>query len=83
MSHYIINLIGETEVDSSSHAEELTDDEIDDMNLLLYTKERFNVCNDAYHELSMTFKALPRSWNVQKRIKSLNKKWKLTDRDTW
>ena len=38
----------------------------DEMNLLLYTKERFNLSNDAYHELSMACKELPRSWQIQK-----------------
>ena len=45
----------------------------------MYTKERFNVSNNAYHELSMTCKELSRSWRVQERIKALNKKWNLTE----
>jgi hypothetical protein len=58
-----INLINENEINTSPHTSEtVTDEEIDDINLLLYTKERFNVSNDAYHELSMTCKELPRSW---------------------
>lgn len=74
-----VNLLGEEEIHTSSHTETLTDKEIDEINLLLYTKERFNVSNEAYNELSMTSKELPRSWRVQQRIKALNAKWNLTD----
>ena len=55
----------------------LTNEDIDAINLLLYTKERFNLSNDAYHELSMLCSELPRSCQVQKRIRELNEKWNL------
>ena len=74
-----INLINEDEIDPSSDTETITNEEIDEINLLLYTKERFNISNDAYHELSMTCKELPRLWKVQERIKSLNRKWKFSE----
>lgn len=74
-----INLVDEGEVNMSSDTETLTNKEIDDINLLLFTKERFNLSNDAYDELSMTCKELPRSWKVQERIRALNKKWNLTE----
>ena len=45
-----INLINEDEIDPSSDTETITNEEIDEINLLLYTKERFNISNDAYHE---------------------------------
>ena len=41
------------------------------MNLLLYTRETLNVSNEAYHELSMICKDLPRSWKVQERKERL------------
>ena len=62
---------------TSSRTETLTDEEGDEINLLLYTKERFNVSNEAYHELSMTCNDLPRSWKMQEMIKTLNSKWNL------
>ena len=74
-----INLVNDEEISTSSHTETLTNEELDDISLLLYTKERFNLSNDAYHELSMTCKELPRSWKVQERIKALNGKWKLSE----
>ena len=72
LSHWLIRIT------LKIHLETLTDEEIDDINFLLYAKERFNISNDAYHELSMTCKELLRSWKVQERIKAFNCKWNLS-----
>ena len=71
-----INFLAENELKFNETTEEetLNDEDIDQINMLLYTKERFNLSNDAYHELSMVCKELPRSWKIQERIKKLNKK---------
>ena len=45
---------------------------------LLYTKDRFGISNQAYHELSMVCKEMPRSCKVKERIKEINKKWNLS-----
>lgn len=73
-----LTLVDNNNIQNSSRAETVTDEEIDDINLLLYTKERFNISNEAYHELSMICKELPRSWKVKERIKALNSKWNLS-----
>lgn len=73
-----ITLVDEENIHPSSQTEVLTDQDIDEINLLLYSKERFNVSNEAYYELSMICKDLPRSWKVQERIKALNSKWNLS-----
>lgn len=52
--------------------------EIDYINLLLYTKDRFGISNQAYHELSMVCKEMPRSCKVKDRIKEINRKWNLS-----
>lgn len=75
----MITLLDEEEVDTSCHTETLTDEEIDKINLLLYTKDRFNISNEAYHELSMTCNGLPKSWRVQEKINYLNAKWSLSE----
>ena len=49
-------------------------DEIDDLNLLLYAKEKFQISNAAYHELSMLYPMLPRTCQLKKRINVLNEK---------
>lgn len=58
-----LTLVDNNNIQYSSRAE--TDEEIDDINLPLYTKERFNISNEVYHELSMICKELPRSWKVK------------------
>ena len=43
------------------------------MNMLLYAKERFNMSNEAYHELSMIFnKCMPRSYVIKRKIQDMN-----------
>ena len=72
-----LTLVDEENIETSSQTEKLTDEDIDEINLLLYTKERFNISNEAYHELTMIFKDLPRSWKIQDRIREINRKWNL------
>ena len=72
--NYPWHLVDEENIKDLSQTETLTDEDIDEMNLLLYTRERLNVSNKAYHELSMIYKDLPRSWKVQERIKAINRK---------
>ena len=40
----------------------------------MYVKEQFNISNQAYHELSMVNKDLPRSYAIQKEILHMNSK---------
>ena len=72
--NYPWHLVDEENIKDLSQTETLTDEDMDEMNLLLYTRERLNVSNEAYHELSMICKDLPRSWKVQERIKAINMK---------
>ena len=67
----------EENIQTSSPTEELTDEDIDEINLLLDTKERFNISNETYHELTMIGKHLTRSWKIQDRVKEMNRKWNL------
>ena len=64
-------LVDEKNIQTSSQTEELTDEDIGEVNLLLYIKERFNVSNEAYHKLTMLFKHLPRSWKIQDTIREI------------
>lgn len=72
----------EENIQTSSPTEELTDEDIDEINLLLDTKERFNISNEAYHELKMIGKHLTRSWKIQDRVKEMNRNV-LLSRDIW
>ena len=75
LEYETLTLVDEENIETSSQTEELTDGDIDEINLLLYNKERFNVSNEAYHELTMICKDLPRSWKIPDRIREINTKW--------
>ena len=49
-----LNLVDEEHIQTSSQTEELTNENIDEVNLPLYIKERFDVSNEAYHKLQMS-----------------------------
>ncbi|KAJ7391196.1 hypothetical protein OS493_019327 [Desmophyllum pertusum] len=57
-----ISLIDEEATAVSFRTETLTNEEIDEINLLLYTKEGFMISNEAYHKLSMGVTG--NSWHV-------------------
>ena len=54
------------------------DKDIERINLLLYTKDRFGTSNQAYHEVAMLCKDMPRSCQITERIKEINQKWNLS-----
>ena len=43
----------------------------------MYAKERFNISNEAYHELSIINKALPRSYLLKNKSRELNKSFNI------
>ena len=56
---------------------DVTGDDIDMVNMLLYIKDRYNVSGGAYHEMTKICKSLPRSYKMKRRIVELNKKWNI------
>ena len=40
---------------------------------VLYTKERYGISDQAYHELSMIDESLPRSWTIKHQLNEMNK----------
>lgn len=52
----------------------LSESDEDVLKKTMYVKERFNISNQAYHELSMVNKDLPRSYAIQKEILHMNSK---------
>ena len=58
-------------VSSNSHNSQ-SDNQLD---MILYVKEKFNLSRETYHELSMFYRNLPCSCKLQKRIQELNKRW--------
>ena len=62
---------------ADSRAVTLPMDDNDDLNLLLYAKEKFRISDAAYHELSMLYPMLPRSCQLKKRTNVLNEQWEI------
>ena len=56
---------------------ELTDNDIDDINMWVYLKDKFNISNEAWHELAMKCKDMPTKYKICKHIDKLNAKWNL------
>ena len=65
-----MNLFG-PDVDS------LTDDQKDTISMTLYVKDRYNVSNDAYHEMGRICRSMPRQYCLKQRISELNKLWNI------
>ena len=50
---------------------------LDDVYMLLYIKEKFNISNKAWSELSFICKDFPSTYSLKKRIEGLNAHWNL------
>ena len=72
------NLFGEGELTCTvSDPKELTNDDLDNINMWLYLKDNFNISNEAWHEIAMKANGVPNTYSIKKRIKELNSKWNL------
>ena len=60
------------------------DQQLDNVDLLLYIKDKFHVSDRAWHEISQISKELPTKCTLKQRIKALNNQWtiKLTPGET-
>ena len=56
---------------------ELTDNDIDDINMWVYLKDKFNISNEAWHELAIKCKDMPTKYKVCKHLDKLNSNWNL------
>ena len=61
-----------------SKPEMISTDDDDDLDLVLYVKDKFGLSDAAYHELSMVYKTLPRSWKLKHLAKCINLKHDIT-----
>ena len=43
----------------------------------LHLKDKFNISNEAWHEIAMTANGVPDTYSIKKRINELNSKWNL------
>ena len=56
---------------------ELTDEDLDDINMWIYIKDKFNISNEAWHELAMKTKQMQNNYRMNNRMKELNANWNL------
>ena len=57
--------------------ERITSSDLDDVHMLLFIKDRFNISNSAYHELPLTCSHLPRGSSLIQRMADINAKWNI------
>ena len=55
----------------------VSEDEIDQLNMLLLVKDQYNVSGWAYHEMASICKRMPRHYKIKKRIQELNRLWNI------
>ena len=73
----LLPLEEELQLNKENEPKELTDGDIDNVNMWLYLKDKFNLSDDAWHEIAMKAKDLPRLYGLKKRMAELNKMWNL------
>ena len=75
------NLVGEGELPfTESDPKALNNDDIDNINMWLYLKDKFNISNEAWHEIAIKANGLPNTYSIKKQINELNSKWNLKQR---
>lgn len=64
------SLIDENELPlKDKDSTELTDENLDEINMWIYIKDKFNISNEAWHELAMKTKQMPNSYKLEKKLK--------------
>ena len=66
---------------SQGSGEELKadDEQVNELNMWLYIKDKFSISNEAWHELAMKADGPPNLYKLIKHAKDLNSKWDLKD----
>ncbi len=57
--------------------ENISDGEVDTLNMMLCVKNRFDVSGGAYHEMAQLCREVPRHYKLKDRIAELNKLWNI------
>ena len=60
-SYDVLDLTEGCDIDMNVDNTVLDTNDLDQLNVMLYVKEKFGISNQAYHEMSMACKSLPRS----------------------
>ena len=59
--------------------EKVTQNEIDNLNMWLYIKDKFNISNEAWHEIAMKSDDPPCLYRIIKHMQQVNQKWKVKE----
>lgn len=65
------------EDDVNGNEKEMSAEEVNDLNTWLYLKDRFNISNEAWHEISMKSDESPCLNRIIKHMNKINKNWNL------
>ena len=70
------NFIDENELPfTERNPKTLNSDEIDDINLWIYIKDKYNISDQAWKELAIKATDMPNAYRIKKNITDLNAKW--------
>ena len=71
--YYTFSLIYQNELPlkKDNDSTELTDENLDDGNMWIYIKDRFNISNEAWRELATKTKQMPNNYKIEKKLKEL------------
>jgi hypothetical protein len=74
----VFDLINDEELlFTETEPQELSDNDMDNVNMWLYLKDKFNISNEAWHEIAMKVNDVPKMYGMKKRISQLNSRWNL------
>ena len=63
------NLVGEGELTlTESDPKELSNNDLDKLNMWLYLKDKFNISNEAWHEISLKANGVSNTYSIRKRV---------------
>lgn len=74
-----LTLVDEDALQLDSEAKEITDQDLDDVNYWILIKDKYNLSNEAWHELAMKCKEIPTKGKISREIGELNKRWSLKE----
>lgn len=72
-----LSFTGDNDLDCNPSEREISEDELNDLNMWLYLKDKFNMSNEAWHELSMKSEEPPCLTRIIKHMNKLNNNWNL------
>ena len=67
----------DNELQCRGSQKEISEEEMDRMNMWLYLKDKFNISNEAWHEIAMASNEPPCLNRITKHMKKINQKWNL------